>query len=179
MADNTATMVLTKEPKSKIKVLTFNAMFIALTLIFTKFINIQFPATMGGLIHLGNIPMFIAAMLFGKRTGAIAGGIGMGLFDLLGGWVAYAPCTLIVVGLMGFSVGAINEKSNKTWVRIAAMVLACAIKVAGYYVFECFYYGSAVVPLASIPGNITQVVIAAVIVMLIIKPLEKAVSFVR
>lgn len=40
----------------------------------------------GGLIHLGNVPLFVAAMLFGRKTGAIAGAFGMGLFDLMSGW---------------------------------------------------------------------------------------------
>lgn len=162
-----------------IKEMTIGAMFISLTLVFTAFLNIQLPATMGGLIHLGNIPMFIAAMLFGKKQGAIAGGVGMALFDLLSGWTLYAPCTLVVVGVMGYVVGLIctkanNQKTSKRMaIRMIAMLVACVIKVAGYYVYEVFLYKSFVVPVASIPGNIMQILIAAVIVMLIIEPLNK------
>ena len=36
----------------------------------------------------------------------------MGLFDLLSGWTAWAPFTLIIVGLMGYAVGAITEKHH-------------------------------------------------------------------
>ena len=98
--------------KAKIttKELVITALFIALTYVFTAFINVKLPiAANGGLIHLGNIPLFIGAILFGKRTGCLAGGIGMGLFDLLSGWTAWAPFTLIIVGLMGYVVGAITE----------------------------------------------------------------------
>lgn len=48
-------------------------------------------------------------LIFGKKSGAIAGGVGMGLFDLLSGWTAWAPFTLIIVGLMGYAVGAITK----------------------------------------------------------------------
>ena len=68
--------------KSRTYYLVINALFIALTLVATWLINIRLPFMgSGGLIHLGNVPLFVAAMLFGRKTGAIAGAFGMGLFD--------------------------------------------------------------------------------------------------
>ena len=94
----------TDQELSSVQFLTITAVFVALTYIFTAFINVKLPiAANGGLIHLGNVPLFIGAILFGKKTGAIAGGIGMGLFDLLSGWTLWAPFTLIIVGIMGFT----------------------------------------------------------------------------
>lgn len=173
MKENNMTAGLVGKTSGKIKNMTLAAMFIALTMVFTAFINIQFPATLGGLIHLGNIPMLVAAMLFGRKLGAISGGVGMAMFDVMSGWGAYAPCTLIVVGFMGYVVGAINEKSNKVYVKIFSIIVALVIKVVGYYLFEALIIcHSFIVPLGSIPGNITQVAIAGVIVMMIIKPLK-------
>ncbi|MBQ1187873.1 MAG: ECF transporter S component, partial [Peptococcaceae bacterium] len=60
-------------------------MGIALVFVATL-INIKLPIGQGGLIHLGNVPLFLFAILFGRKTGAIAGAFGMGLFDLMGGW---------------------------------------------------------------------------------------------
>ena len=71
---------------------------------------------------MGNIPLFIAAIVYGKRTGAIAGAVGMGLFDILSGWAAWAPCTIIVVGLMGFFVGLICEKKKTYVFKIIAII---------------------------------------------------------
>lgn len=52
----------------KIRELAIDAVFIALTYVFTAFINIKLPiAANGGLIHLGNIPLFIAAIVFGWK----------------------------------------------------------------------------------------------------------------
>ena len=60
---------------SSVQFLTVTAIFVALTYIFTAFINVRLPiAANGGLIHLGNVPLFIGAIIFGKKTGAIAGG---------------------------------------------------------------------------------------------------------
>ena len=53
---------------SSVQFLTVTAIFVALTYIFTAFINVRLPiAANGGLIHLGNVPLFIGAIIFGKK----------------------------------------------------------------------------------------------------------------
>ena len=104
MKTSTTSTAQTADSKSlsNIRFITITALFIALTYVFTAFINIRLPITAnGGLIHLGNVPLFICAIIFGKKSGAIAGGVGMGLFDLLSGWTEWAPFTMIIFGLMG------------------------------------------------------------------------------
>lgn len=157
--------------KVDIKDIVVTAMFIALVFVFTAFINIKLPiGGNGGLIHLGNIPLFIAAIVFGKKTGFIAGSVGMGLFDLLSGWTAWAPFTFVIVGLMGFTVGLITEKKTKhrfLW-YIVAIVAACLIKIVGYYFAEVVLYMNFITPFASIPGNVIQVSFAGIITVLIV-----------
>ena len=139
--------------------LTITALMTALVYVFTAFINIKLPiAANGGLIHLGNVPLFIGAILFGRRVGAISGGIG----------------TLVTVGLMGYVVGLICERKNKFGWYIVAIVAACAIKIVGYYIAEAVIYQNLVAPFASIPGNIVQIGCAAAVVLVVIVPLRKA-----
>lgn len=160
-----------------IRFLTITALFIALTYVFTAFINVRLPiAANGGLIHLGNVPLFLCAILFGKKSGAIAGGVGMGLFDLLSGWTAWAPFTFLTVGIMGFAVGAITEKHHSFGWNVLAVAVAAVIKVVGYYIAEVIIYGNWLAPVTSIPGNLVQVGVAAVIVLIIVEPLRKAVA---
>lgn len=161
--------------ESKVKFLTITAIGIALVYVFTAFINVRLPiAAAGGLIHLGNVPLFIFAIIFGKKTGAIAGGIGMGLFDLLSGWGAWAPFTLVIVALMGFEVGLITEKKHGYVWNVVAIVLAGVIKVVGYYIAEVILYGNWAAPMASIPGNLVQIGVAAVIVLIVIEQIGRA-----
>lgn len=168
---------MTNPPKTNIKFLAITGVMIALTYVFTAFVNIRLPiAANGGLIHLGNVPLFIGAILFGKKTGAIAGGVGMGLFDLLSGWTAWAPFTFIIVGLMGFTVGTVTEKKNGFRWYVLALVLACIIKIVGYYIAEGIIYGNWIAPISSIPGNLVQVGVAAVIVLPIIGKLRVAIQ---
>ena len=167
----------TDQELSSVQFLTITAAFVALTYIFTAFINVKLPiAANGGLIHLGNVPLFIGAIIFGKKTGAIAGGVGMGLFDLLSGWTLWAPFTLVIVGLMGFTVGKLTEDEkhqNFKW-YVIAIAAACVIKVVGYYIAEVVIYGNPLSPVASIPGNLVQIGVAAVITLIVIAPLNVA-----
>ena len=115
-----------------------------------------------------SIYAFFAAAFFGKRVGAICGGVGMALSDVLSPWIVYAPATLIVVGLMGFVFGLIVKKKPTIVNLIVATVVVLAIKLVGYYLFEVLLTSSFVVPLASIPGNIMQIVTGAIIAIPII-----------
>ena len=162
-------MTTKMEQKSKTYELVVDALFIALTFVATWLINIRLPFVgSGGLIHLGNVPLFVAAMLFGKKTGAIAGAFGMALFDLMSGWTAWAPFTFVIVGCMGFTVGLIAEKKPfKSMMvnNIVSVILAIIIKIVGYYFAEVILYGNWILPFGSIPGNIVQVGVAGIIVL--------------
>ncbi len=161
--------------KMTTKDIAITAMSLVLVFVFTYAINIRLPiAANGGLVHLGNVPLFIAAILFGKRTGMIAGGVGMALFDVLSGWTLWAPFTLVIVGLMGWTVGAVTEKKKSFPRYILALALACAIKIVGYYIAEAIIYSNWIIPVSSIPGNLVQIGVAAVIVLVVIEPLRLA-----
>ena len=162
-----ATYSTTKET-TRTKVLVINALFIALTVVATMFINIRLPIMgNGGLIHMGNIPLFIAAFVYGRKTGAIAGAFGMGLFDIISGWALWAPFTFVIVGAMGYVAGLMAEKmpGKKVYVYSLAVIVALVIKIVGYYFTEVVLYGNWIQPFGSIPGNVMQVVIAGLIVI--------------
>ena len=170
------TMQKTKKQNRTMEVV-IEAMFIALVFTATWLINIRLPLVgSGGLIHLGNVPLFIGGMLFGRKTGAIAGAFGMALFDLMSGWTAWAPFTFVIVGAMGYVIGWIAEKKPFKMAmtnHVLSVILAIAIKVVGYYFAEVILYGNWITPLGSIPGNIIQVGVAGVVALLCIKPLKK------
>jgi uncharacterized membrane protein len=127
------------------------------------FINIRLPISInGGLIHLGNVPLVIAAIVFGARRGALAGAFGMGLFDVLSGWAAWAPGTFIIRGIMGFAIGKIAglRSEKNVGINVLAVTAGGAVMVAGYYVYEALLYGNWAAPVTSVPGNLVQLVTA-------------------
>lgn len=44
----------------------------AICAVFTMLIQVPILPAMGGIVHFGNVPLFIAAAFLGKRTGATA-----------------------------------------------------------------------------------------------------------
>ena len=166
--------------RSKTQELVLDALLIALNYAATWLLNIRLPFMgSGGLIHLGNVPLFIAAMLFGKKTGFLAGAFGMGLFDLISGWTAWAPFTFVIVGAMGFTVGLIAEKKPfraPLVNEVVSVIVAIIIKIVGYYFAEVILFGNWIAPLGSIPGNVIQVGVAGVVVLVLVPQLRRIIK---
>ena len=162
---------------SKTRQLVLTAIFVALTYVATWLLNIRLPFMgSGGLIHLGNVPLFAAGMLFGKKTGFWAGALGMGLFDLMSGWTAWAPFTFIIVGCMGLCIGLISEKmpfKSHFANDVLCVVVALVIKIVGYYFAEVILFGNWYSPLGSIPGNVVQVGVAGIAAIIFVPILRK------
>ena len=172
-------MELNKERgKFSTKDLVETALLTALVFVATAFINIRLPIlSSGGLVHLGNVILFAAAILFGKKKGAIAGAVGMAIFDLSSGWSLWAPFTLVVRGIMGYIVGTIAYSNNKNGDNFLINILAVFVSgiwmIIGYYITEVILYGNLLAPVASIPGNITQLVVGLVVGLPLAKILKR------
>lgn len=148
------------------KDMVITSILIGLVFIFTKFINIRIPISInGGLIHMGNVMLFVTAICFGKKKGAIAGSFGMAIFDLVSGWVIWAPFTFLVRGIMGYIVGRISEKREGKSIlyNILGITIAGIWMIIGYYFTEVILYGNFIAPITSIPGNLTQIIIGGVL----------------
>lgn len=158
----------------KVRDLVITSLFIALVYVFTWIVKIQLPfSPNGGLIHLGNVPFFLAAIFFDKRVGMTAGALGMGLFDLTSGWILWSPMTVISALIMGYILNKMNYKKYTLKSLILSFILVALVKVVVYYIGEIFILSSFVAPLASIPGNLIQIGVSSVIVLVILKPMEK------
>lgn len=157
-----------------VRELVFTALFIALVYVFTWLVKIQLPfAPNGGLIHLGNVPFFLACIFFGKRTGMLSGAIGLGLFDLTSGWVAWSPMTVISALIMGYILATFNFNKFSLRNYSISIILVTIVKILTYYIGEAIMFGSLVAPLASIPGNIIQIIVSAIIVGVLVKPMAR------
>ena len=164
----------------KVRDLVITSLFIALVYVFTWLVKIQLPfSPNGGLIHLGNVPFFLAAIFFDKRVGMTAGALGMGLFDLTSGWILWSPMTVISALIMGYILNKMNYKKYTLKSLILSFILVALVKVVVYYIGEIFILSSFVAPLASIPGNLIQIGVSSVIVLVVFKPMEKVFNNIR
>ncbi len=159
---------LSMNTSSKTKELVTSGLLISLVFVATKFINIRLPISInGGLIHLGNTMLFLAAIVFGKRKGAIAGAFGMGLFDIVSGWMAWAPFTFIIRGIMGYIIGSMayakGRKGESFLWNLMGIVFSGIVMIIGYYITEGILYGNWISPMTSVPGNLVQILIGTAI----------------
>jgi len=160
---------------NKIRKLTTSALFMALTCIATMIIKLPTPGT-GGYVHLGDAFVILSGILLGPVYGAVAGGIGSALADLLGGYFIYVPITLIVKAAMAAGVGLIYHKlakglHNQMLRCVLCGVYATVLVAGGYLFFESFMYGSAA--LASVPANIGQGLSGLVIATILLPVLNR------
>ncbi|WP_153730977.1 ECF transporter S component [Sporosarcina obsidiansis] len=162
--------------------LIVTSMLASLVFVATLLLNIKLPiAANGGLIHLGTAMLFIVSILFGPKKGAIAGAVGMGLFDIVGGWALWAPITILTRGLQGFVIGKIawsnGRKGNSFKFNLLAMIISIPVTVAGYYIGESILYHSWIIPLASIPGDLVQCAVGIAVAIPVCAMLKKVPMF--
>jgi uncharacterized membrane protein len=177
-------MISSKGERTRVNTrdMVLSSLFIALVFVATKLINVELPISVnGGLVHLGTGMLYIIALGFGKRQGAIAGAFGMALFDIFSPWVIWAPGTFVVRWIMGYMVGAIaysggRKGKNLVW-NIIAMLAGGIWMIVGYYIYEVILYKNWITAFASIPGDSLQIAIGAPAALLAVMALKKVKYF--
>lgn len=164
-----------KENVNVVEIIT-TGLWIAVVTVITMAVVIPIPFTQG-YVNLGDSAVFLGVFLLGRKNGTIAAGIGSGLADLLLGYSAFAPFTLIIKAGMAFifgtflmvSAGKIDKESKKIPVsRILGVGAATVLLAAGYYFAEWIITGNKVAPLVSIPWNILQGAVGGTLALLLI-----------
>jgi uncharacterized membrane protein len=135
----------------------------ALAAIGTMMFAFPIPAT-SGYFNFGDVMVQTAALVFGPVVGALAGGLGSGLADLLGGWYTYVIPTTIIKGAEGYITGKLaGPKEGRTLkTTIIAWAAGAACIPIGYFIVQVLYYG-APAAIVEVPFNVFQAVIAGAI----------------
>ena len=146
--------------KTNIVKLIMAGLFAALTCIFTM-LPIGIPSLTQGYIHFGDCFVLLSGWYLGP-IGALAAGIGSALTDILGGYLIYAPATLIIKGLVAFIAAVFLKISNKSKgikfaLRLSGGIVAELVMALGYFIYSATvmgygWAGSAV----EIPNNLVQ-----------------------
>lgn len=102
-----------KENKFSTHTLVLIGMFAALCYVALIF-KIPIPSPVGKpFLHMGNMFVILAALLFSGPIGGLSGSLGMGLFDLMNGYASSAPKTLILKFGIGAITGIVASKGHK------------------------------------------------------------------
>ena len=154
--------------------LTYTAMLTAMVCVATMLIR----PTLVGYTNLGDGFILLSAFLFGPFYGAVAGGIGSMLADIISGYAFYAPATLVIKGLIAVIAALLwkamsKRGGDKVWKKILASLVAEIWMAAGYWTFETLFLGEAKAALASVPNNIAQGLVGVVLGMVLYYALSK------
>ena len=147
----------------------------AITTLATMVIKVPTFGT-NGYVNIGDAAVLICAWLLGNPYGAIAAGIGSGLADLLSGYPAYIPGTVVIKFVMAFIAAAIykglKERLPKTIVYIISSIVAEALMITGYFLYESTVLGYGLAASASIVSNAVQGITCLILGNLLIRALE-------
>jgi uncharacterized membrane protein len=170
--------------QSSVTSIVLIALFAALTMLATM-IKIPLP---GAFVHLGNSVSLLAVLLIGYKRGALAGGLGFAIFDLLNGYALEAPYFLVESFIVGgaaalmiyFFQPKIDSVPKILIVTIVAGIAKISMTqlknttlavVAGADFTKAF-----MAALSQLPATLINVTTTIVIVSLVYFPLKKAVE---
>ncbi|KXT72463.1 Substrate-specific component PdxU2 of putative pyridoxin-related ECF transporter [Streptococcus sp. DD10] len=114
------------------KTLTRLAILAALSVVLGYFLKLPTPT---GMVTLLDVGIFFTAIRFGKREGAIVGGVTGFLIDLISGYPQWMFFSLLIHGAQGYLAGL------KGKFQILGLVLASLVMVAGYAIVSAIILG--------------------------------------
>ena len=154
----------------RVRQLCLSALMAALIYVFTAFLHVP-SAT--GYTHVGDGFLYLAGCILPAPFAAAAGAIGAGLSDILSGYTAWAPWTIVIKALTGLCFSCKSDKivSKRNLLALIPALVLCA---GGYYLCGAVMAGSFVSPLAEIPGNLIQWLASSVVYLVLGRVLDRA-----
>lgn len=142
-------------PLGKVKALVLTGLFAALGCVATMVLVV--PSPTGGYMNLGDAVVLLGTYLLGAGVRRVAGGIGPALADLLAGYTAYVPATLVIKALMGLAAGLLYRVlRHRRWALAVCGAAAESIMVVGYWLYDGLLMGSLAGSAVGIFSNLVQ-----------------------
>ncbi len=145
------------------KTIAVLAVMVAVVTVFTMVVRVPIPAT-NGYINFSDVAIYFAGFAFGPWVGLIAGGVGAGLADVLGGYANFAILTFFAHGLEGLVAGYIGGRTNSLGRMLLGWAAGTVVMIAIYFLGESFIMGiGTAAAAAEVPFNLVQNVAGALL----------------
>lgn len=156
----------------KTRKIVISALISALVCIATIVIKVPCPL---GYLNAGDAFVLLASWVLPCGYAVLSAGIGSFFADIILGYTAYAPATLVIKMLMAFvSYTICNRLCDKGRARyILSGAVAECIMVLGYYVYEGIFLYGFIPSAVNIPLNILQGIAGIVIAIAVNKIFKK------
>lgn len=170
---------------NRIQSIVFVALFTALTVIGT---SIKIPLPTGAFVHLGNAVLLLSVLLLGYFKGALAGGLGFAIFDVLNGYITEAPYFILesfIVGAAAYGMFVVfKKKPTKIWQIVAIGIVTGIAKLLMTQMKNTvmlMIYGSDATAaftaaLAKLPATLINVSMTVLLVAILYFPLRAAMA---
>ncbi|EHM09670.1 putative membrane protein [Thermanaerovibrio velox DSM 12556] len=117
--------------------------------------------------NLGEGGVYLSALLFGPRTGFLAGALGASAGDLILGYPMWAPLSFVIKGLEGFVTGYLARRTKPIW----AMGAGALVMITGYTAGAYVMYGAAAAPVETMT-DLVQTSVGMVAALAVLRPLK-------
>ena len=99
--------------------------------------------TISGYVHLGDCMIILTVALFGMKKGAVAGAIGGGLSDFIGGYFYWVVPTLLIKCMWALVMGLIMHKilKNRKGAFLIGAVSGGVLHIIAYTLVRAALYG--------------------------------------
>ena len=99
--------------------------------------------TISGYVHLGDCMILLTVALFGMKKGAIAGAIGGGLSDFIGGYFYWVVPTLLIKCMWAIVMGLIMHKvlKDKKGSFLIGAIAGGVLHIIAYTLVRVVLYG--------------------------------------
>ena len=136
---------------------------------------IRVPSPTGGYMNLGDTVVLLGAFLLGPWYGALAGGVGSAMADVLSGYMVYAPATLVIKAVTSIVAGLLYRGMKEKSGGIVFSAVAGEIPmVVGYWLFDALLLHSFTGSTAGIPSNLVQAGFGAAVSVFLAVALRKS-----
>lgn len=144
--------------------MALTGVFAAMIFVMTYFIKVPVAS---GYVHFGDALIYLSAGFIGGPWAMLAGAIGAGIADVIGGYAMYAPATIIIKALIAVPFVIVLKDKEKLFSPLSALMTIPAglITVGGYFIADMIIDKAYAV--VDIPGNVIQAVGSAVIFIVI------------
>jgi len=128
---------------------------------------------------LGDVCIFINAILLGSTWGAIVSALGCVIADVCVGSYSYILGTLLIKAAMGFFIGRYAKHCDAWKKSIVVAMIAEAIMVLGYFIFDLVIFVEYAVAAQEILVNVAQGLVCGLIGTVLIQYFMPAVRRAR
>jgi len=156
--------------------MVLTALMAGVVFVVTYFLRIPMPGSNGGIINLGDLAVYITAILLANPWAAIAASLGSGLMNISIGLFHYAPATFIIKGTMGLIVSGFAKNGSPAMFKLGTLI-AGIIMLGGYFVYDLFFFRAGenlawVIAIDGLVGNIIQALVCVLLSWIIYKPMK-------